>query len=193
MKTAIATIRGMSNYSQSRPYEVPKEPGEGFEDYERRTWRNRMHVDGAGNVFIPPMSFKNAIAEAAKFLSIGIPGKGKATYTKNFEAGLLIINPLVLPIKAEDVESERLFVPATGGRGGGRRVYKWFPLIREWGGEIELTVLDETILQSAVENPEKTVCQVVLERCGQFIGIGRFRPRNNGYYGRFAVEEFTVV
>jgi hypothetical protein len=27
-----------------------------------------------------------------------------------------------------------------------------------------------------------------LEAAGRFIGIGRFRPRNNGRYGRFAVE-----
>ena len=27
---------------------------------------------------------------------------------------------------------------------------------------------------------------------GQFIGMGRFRPRNNGYYGRFNVENFVA-
>ena len=28
-----------------------------------------------------------------------------------------------------------------------------------------------------------------LEEAGKFIGIGRFRPRNNGFYGRFEVKE----
>ena len=28
----------------------------------------------------------------------------------------------------------------------------------------------------------------ILREAGKFIGIGRFRPRNNGYYGRFDVE-----
>ena len=27
-----------------------------------------------------------------------------------------------------------------------------------------------------------------LEQAGTFIGIGRFRPRNNGYYGRFKLD-----
>jgi hypothetical protein len=27
-----------------------------------------------------------------------------------------------------------------------------------------------------------------LKDAGNFIGIGRFRPRNNGYYGRFSVK-----
>ena len=28
----------------------------------------------------------------------------------------------------------------------------------------------------------------VLQAAGQFIGIGRFRPQNKGYYGRFEVK-----
>jgi hypothetical protein len=41
-------------------------------------------------------------------------------------------------------------------------------------------VLDETVTEEVFRN--------VLEQAGAFIGIGRFRPRNNGFYGRFKVE-----
>jgi hypothetical protein len=35
----------------------------------------------------------------------------------------------------------------------------------------------------------KDVFRYHLEQAGTFIGIGRFRPRNNGFYGRFRLAE----
>ena len=46
-------------------------------------------------------------------------------------------------------------------------------------------VLDETITEDVFLNH--------LTQAGQFIGIGRFRPRNNGFYGRFAVDKVEWV
>jgi len=179
MKTVVATLRSTAPYSQSRHYDVEKLNKESARDYEERTWRNRLHVNKEGRVFIPPMAFKNCIAEVAKYLSIQIPGKGKSTFTKHFEAGLMVIDPLVLPLKPDNVEGEWLFVPSDGKRGGGKRVSKCFPVIPAWEGDVTFYVLDETIT--------KDVFIKHLEEAGKFIGIGRFRPRNNGYYGRFEV------
>ncbi|HVM95312.1 MAG TPA: hypothetical protein VMT89_02930 [Candidatus Acidoferrales bacterium] len=177
MKTYIATLESVSPYSQSRHYDVPKLEKESHEDYEKRTWRERCHVDDDGFVFIPPMAFKNALAECAKFLGIQIPGKGKQNYTKHFEAGVLVMDSVVLPLKKADVRGEWLFVPSDGRRGGGKRVNRCFPLIPHWTGSLPIHVLDETIT--------KPVLITHLEEAGKFIGIGRFRPRNNGFYGRF--------
>lgn len=193
MKTVIATVEGVSPYSQSRSFEVEKLQGESEDDKERRIWRNRLHIDSDGEVFIPPMAYKNAVAEAAKFLSIGIPGKGKATYTKHFEAGVLAFEPAKLGIKADDVQCERLFVPSDGRPGGGKRVYRYFPVIPAgWTADFSFCVLDETVLQTSAE-ADSTVFEHVLRRTGQFIGIGRFRPKNRGFYGRFAVKDFTII
>ena len=180
MKTATVTIRGVSPYSQSKHYTTEKLAKENAKDYESRTWRDRLHVTDDGSVFIPPMSFKNCLSEAAKFLGIQIPGKGKSTYTKHFEAGVLVTDAMILPIKKEEVKGEWLFVPSDGVRGSGKRVDKCFPVIHEWGGEVTFYVLDETVTEEVFRN--------VLEQAGAFIGIGRFRPRNNGFYGRFKVE-----
>jgi hypothetical protein len=145
-------------------------------------------------VFIPPMAYKNALAEAAKFLSIRIPGGKSATYTKHFEAGVLAVEPASLNINVADVKSERLFVPSDGRPGGGSRVYKIFPLIQPgWKAEFKFIILDETVLQTSVTDPTKSVFEFVLMRTGQFIGIGRFRPKNRGYYGRFKIEELVIV
>lgn len=185
MKVYSAKLKSASSYSQSKYIQLPKNEKETHRDFEARSWRERMHVNQEGNVFIPPMSFKNCLSEAAKFLSIQIPGKGKATYTKHFEAGILITEPLDLPDRKDDVEGEWLFVPSDGKRGGSSRVEKCFPVIHDWEGEIEILVLDETVT--------KDVLKYHLEQAGKFIGVGRFRPRNNGYYGRFKVESLELV
>ncbi|CAJ2723571.1 Uncharacterised protein [Burkholderia pseudomallei] len=183
MKTAIATIKGVSPYSQSKHYNTEKLPKELAKDYETRTWRDRLHATDDGTVFIPPMSFKNCLSEAAKFLSLQIPGKGKATYTKHFEAGVLVTDALHLNIKKDDVPGEWLFVPADGIRGSGKRVEKCFPVIHQWSGDVTFHILDETITRDVFEH--------VLTQAGAFIGIGRFRPRNNGFYGRFKLESLN--
>lgn len=181
MKTVVATLESISPYSQSRHYETEKLPKESPADYEDRTWRDRLHVNDEGLVFIPPMAFKNCLSEVAKFLSKQIPGKGKSTYTKHFEAGVLVMDPLVLAVKKADVQCETYFVPADGRRGSGKRVTKHFPVIPHWSGAVTFYVLDETITQD--------VFREHLEEAGRFIGIGRFRPRNNGFYGRFSVKQ----
>jgi hypothetical protein len=185
MKTFKATLKSASPYSQSKFINVDKEPKESADDYEKRTWNERLHATPDGFVFIPPMAFKNCLSEAAKYLSIQIPGKGKATYTKHFEAGLMIMDPVVLGIKKSDVPGEWLHVPSDGRRGGTKRVTKKFPIIHEWDGDLIVHVLDETITGEVLRQH--------LEQAGKFIGVGRFRPRNNGYYGRFDLVDFQEV
>lgn len=183
MKLAVATIKGVSPYSQGKYHQTPKlnEGKEQADDYERRTWRERMHYDKDGFVFMPPMAFKLALVSAAKYLSEKIPGKKNQTWTKFFTSGILIVDPITLPIKKDDVESQSLFLPADGVPGSSKKVMKIFSVIREWGGDLTVHVLDETIT--------KDVFVRHLEAAGMFIGVGVFRPSNRGYFGRFKVEK----
>lgn len=181
-RIAIAKIKGVSPYSQSRHHNTPKLNKELPEDYEKRTWQQRIHSNEEGMVIITPMTWKNCLSEAAKFLSVQIPGKGKSTYTKHFESGVLVIEPSVLPVKAADVKGDWVFVPADGIRGSGKRVNKCYPIIMPpWETTAEFLIFDDTIT--------KDVFLMHLKQAGQLIGIGRFRPRNNGYYGRFQVVD----
>lgn len=183
MKVAVASLESIAPYSQSRQYEfdVEKLQGESPLDYEKRTWRNRCHVNPEGFVMIPPTQFSGSIQDAAKYLSMPIQGKNKQTYTKNIKAGLLIADGIVLPIKLEDVQVERL---SLGPRGisGTTGVLKWMPLIHQWKGELTIHVLDEAITPEVLEKH--------LETAGSLVGIGRFRPfPSGGYYGRFKVNK----
>src|SRR5882672_382855 len=193
MKTVVAHLKSISPYSQSKHYVVEKLQGESPDDHYRRTWRNHMHFDKEGMTFIPPGAFKNCLSEAAKFMSISIPGKGKATYTKNFEAGVLALKPMMLGIHRDQVECESLFLPSDGRRGGPKRVDKYYPFFPEWEGPVEFHVVDETVLQTMASDKNKTIFEHVLEGGGQFIGIGRFRPRMNGWYGRYKIKDFAIM
>ena len=180
MKIAKVKFTGVSPYSQGRYHGTEKLNKENHADYEKRTWREKLHVTEDGRVFIPPMAFKNCLSECAKYLSVQIPGKGKATYTKHFEAGVLVTEPVMLGIKKDDVPPQWLHLPSDGRRGGTTRVEKCFPLIKEWSGVAEFYIFDDTVTKEAFETH--------IKQAGQFIGVGRFRPRNNGYYGRFRVD-----
>jgi hypothetical protein len=59
-------------------------------------------------------------------------------------------------------------------------VEKYFPVIQKWEGTAIFSILDETITED--------VFFTHLEQAGKFIGLGSFRPRNNGYFGRFKPE-----
>ena len=179
MKTFGATLKSTSPICFGRYYaqDVPKKDKESAADYEERTWRNRLHVAEDGRIFIPPLAFKNCLDSAAKYLGKQIPGKGKATYTKHFFSGVLVMDPLILPVKKAEVKGEWRYVPSDGLPGSPKRVMKSFPVIPKWEGEVEIQVLDETITKEVLEEH--------LVQAGQFIGVGSFRPQNRGIYGRF--------
>ena len=186
MLVCSAKLVGTAPISFSRAIQSKQNTGESHDAYEDRTWRERLHVGSDGGVFIPPMAIKNAMSEVAKYLQESVPGKGKSTYTKHFEAGLMVIDPIQLGVKADTVEGERLFVPADGKRGGGKRVWRTFPVLRNWSGVTTIYAMDPIL----IDKPNKVL--EYLEHAGKFIGLGRFRPRNNGFYGRFRVEDWKA-
>jgi len=181
MKFATCKIKSISPLSFSKHVDADKLPKELAKDYEKRTWREKIHSDNKGEVFIPGSMFKNCISGAAKYLSMQIPGKGKSTYTKHFEAGIMCYEPAYIGMQKNDIAEEWLFVPSDGKRGGTTRVLKCFPLIHSWEAEVKFVIIDSTITEEVFE-------QHLIE-AGNLIGIGRYRPRNNGYYGRFSVEK----
>ena len=179
MRIAVATLESISRYSQSRFVEEPKLDGETPDKYERRTWLLRCHTTDDGHIFIPPMQFKKALVIAGQMLRMPIPGKGKSEYGKHIKAGVLVTDPLVLPVKVKDMDGEWLYMDANG-KPGGSRVRRCYPYVERWSGQVSYKILDNVISRTAFEQH--------LEASGDFVGIGRFRPANGGFYGRFKVN-----
>ena len=187
MRKVTARLSGISALSQGKYYDTEKRPGELDADYEIRTWRDRLHVNDAGNIVMPAMAFKNCLFAAAKYRGEKIPGikGGQSTWTKHFDSGVLVFEcPEVMlgnePIKKEQADGEWFFVPSKGQRGGAKRVMKCFPFIPAgWEVSVEYVVIDDLITEEVFKRH--------LEAAGQFTGMGRFRPENGGFYGRFEV------
>jgi hypothetical protein len=180
-KIATVTLSAVSPYSQSRAHETPRKEKEAPDAYEQRTWREKAHFNDKGQVFIPPMSFKMALDAAAKYLQLQIPGKGKSTYTKHFASGCLVMDPAFVGVSKDALEYDRIHANADGVRGSGKRVWRFFPRVDNWEVTVDFHVYDDAIT--------KDVFEKVLSEAGRFIGIGRFRPQNGGFYGRFDVEK----
>jgi hypothetical protein len=175
---AECTLQSISPYSSSRYYTTPdKLPKESPDAYEKRTWRERLHYDEHGIVFIPNMAFKWMLTDISKFLGMKITGKGRSTYSKHFEAGILVLEGMPLGVKKDDIPGEDIFVPADGKHGSGSRVMKTFPVVKEWKGTIVVHVLDRVITREVFEEH--------LAEGGRFVGLGRWRPQSGGTYGRF--------
>lgn len=183
MKIATCTLESAAPYQPSRSYEHEIEylPKETKADYEERTWRNKCHTMPDGKVFIPPMSFKMGLDKSAKMLGRQIPGKGKATYTKFFLSGVLVMEPVVLPYTIDDAQKDRIFANADGVRGSGKRVWKNFPRFDSWKADVPFHVLSDEITKDIFEEH--------LIQAGGFVGVGRFRPENGGFYGRYTVKK----
>jgi len=179
--TATVRLSLVAPYCQSRSHEAPKLNKELSDAYEQRTWRERLHTDSSGHVFIPAMALQSCVKEAAKFLSISIPGKGKSTFTKHFESGLSVTNDISTGVHKDDVIPNRVFVPSNGIRGAGTRVHKVYPMLMPpLEFDVEFLIMDDTITAE--------VFTEVLVQAGTLIGIGAFRVRNQGNCGRFEVK-----
>jgi hypothetical protein len=180
--TARLTIRGTAALTQSRYHEVAKHKGELPQDYDRRTYLDRLHVLD-GRVIIPRAGMHQAIVAAAKYSKRQIPGQGKATWTAKFQSGITVQGPLFLtrsgkPITPEDTSFIDVYANADGVRGSGKRVMRRFPQIPVgWECTFDVIVLDPIILED--------VLREFMDITGMFVGIGQYRPGNGGDNGRF--------
>jgi hypothetical protein len=180
MKQAICKLESASPYSASRAHETPKLNKELPDAYEERTWREKAHFDPVNlEVFIPPMSFKQSLDAAAQLLGVQIAGKGKSTYTKRFGSGVLVMDPVYLGLKRDETIKGRYHCNSDGVRGSGKRVWRIFPEVHKWKAEVTFHILDDIITESIFRDH--------LVAAGAFIGVGRFRPQNKGFYGKFKV------
>jgi len=183
VRTALALIKGVSIYSPGKHVSEEHLDKESPDAYEKRTWRERAHYDDKGIAFIPPMCFKKALDTAAARLGDKIKGRRNQTWTKYFLSGVMVVDPLTLGVKREDVKGQWLFVPSDGKKGGSTRVDRCFPVFEKWGGQLPFLVLDDLITEAVFER--------TLEQAGAFVGVGTFRPERGGYFGRFEIPKVT--
>jgi hypothetical protein len=181
VSVARVTLEGITPMYQSKWNTAPKLNGESPADYEVRTWRSKTNTeqrDGIEEVFIPGSAIRQMLYDASKYSKKQIPGQGKATWSKKFEAGVAALSHAYLGIDLQSLTYSVLQVPPSGVRGDGKRVTKYFPVIpKGWRTEVEIHILDPMITEP--------VFSEMIVTGGMFIGFGSFRPQKLGQYGRF--------
>lgn len=187
MQTYIASLASVAPYFQSRKYEmdVPKLPKESGDDYEKRTWSYRTHIDENGQIIIPAAQFKFSIQGGAKYLNERIPGRNRETWTKHFASGIMIPEGIVLPERQENISGLWLLMSVKGNPGPGPRVMRKMPFVAKWAGDLTIHVLDDLITADILKR--------VIEHAGMFVGIGQNRPENRGDRGRYALTELVAI
>lgn len=178
MKRYDAQLQSVTPYTQGRYHDMPKLEREQPEAYDKRTYLHRLHT-AMGQVYIPPMAFKKCLEDTARYLGMQIPGKGKATYTKNFRQGVLLNEPMMLGLTPEDTRLERIYTSLTPQKTNGPRGWRHFPVIDQWQGTLQILVIDELITADVLRKH--------LEVGGMITGIGVWRPQNGGMWGKFRV------
>jgi hypothetical protein len=178
MTVATVTIESLSPYSQSRKHDEPKLEGELADDYNKRVWRHQALVEN-GTVHIAAAAIHQGMVAAAKYSKRQIPGQGKATWTKKFEAGIALFANIDLGITLDDLDYIDIYANADGVRGSGKRVMRRFPIIHQWCATFDVHILDPIITEE--------VFGEMVELTGMFIGVGRYRPEKGGTNGRFKV------
>jgi|SRR5687768_5578497 len=168
-----------------------KEGNELDDEFELRTWRERLNLNKNNEVVMSGYAIKSCVLDAASYLSERIKGQGQKTYSGKFQAGLRadavefpVLDGDGSPIKSEDVERLSKFVPADGKSGGGKRVWRHFPIIHEWQIPCRLIITDEII------DPERVA--KYLQSGGSFKGLGTWRPARKGDYGTFIIDEDSI-
>lgn len=192
---ASATLIGTAPLFQSRFHNEPKKPKELADDYEKRTFMERLHTmkteglsDDDSQVVLTALALKGMMFNIAKYLSIQVPGKGKATYTKHFRSGVQVSkHPFIQYngkiLTKDEVQARAMHVPSDGVAGGGKRVIKYYPCIPSgWSVDVDFHITDETITE--------TVFLQHLKQAGILIGLGAFRVENRGINGIFDVGDF---
>lgn len=185
MKIARCHLVSLAAYSMSKKHNTEKLAKEKPDDYEKRTWPMKMHVNANGEVIIPPIAFKFSLETAAKMLRMRIPGKDRSEYGKHFKAGVIVTDEVVIAPSREAVQGVWFSMNANGKRGSGSRVDRCLPQVPKWSGIVNYYILDDTITEDVFEKH--------LEESGKLVGIGQFRPENGGYCGRFKVEKIDWI
>lgn len=177
-------ITGIAPLQFSRHHGAPKiDDNETPGDYDDRTWRLKAPTNKAGNVIIPADNINTFLQNTAQRMAMKLSGSSK--FGNVFKSGTMVSEPLDLLVRPEALVANRVFVNADGRRGSGKRVWRTFPMLHDWGGYFDVTVF-------RTEITEKILAEHV-NWGGMFIGLGAFRPENGRTFGRFTLDKCKAL
>ena len=141
--------------------------------------RAEFHCYRNGSCYIPSDHIRGALINAGAFVKAKVGNSRKSM--KNIVAAMFFISPDHIEMPDYDEIDKRSAV----NRNVKARIITIRPKWTNWKVEFILSVDNDTITESTIKE--------IFNYAGRYVGIGSFRPTNNGQFGRFELIEFNEV
>lgn len=129
--------------------------------------------------YLPTDQIKGSLIGAGAMVKSKVGNAKKSM--KNIVAGMFFIKEEKLAL-SKNYEIDKRSAVNRNIKG---RVICIRPKWKEWKVEFTLQVDNDTITKETIKE--------ILENAGNYIGIGSFRPTNNGSFGRFKLNKLTAL
>jgi glutaredoxin-related protein len=188
MKKFKCSIEGKTPYMQHRMDDQKLEDWEknrkliierddvAKEDQIRAEFHSYQDKDG---FFIPTEHLKGCLIGGGALVKSKVGNSKKSM--KNIVAGMFFIEETKLRLPKDYIIDKRSAV----NRNVKARVICIRPKWDEWKADFTLLIDNDTITKETVKE--------IIEQAGNFIGIGSFRPTNNGSFGRFSLKSIKEI
>lgn len=132
-----------------------------------------------GQCYIPADHLRGSLIGAGSMVKAKVGGRAKSM--KQVVAAMFMVSPEEIMIPDFDSLDKRSAV----NKNNKARVVVVRPKWTTWEASFALNVMNDTITKETIKS--------VLEYAGDYIGIGSFRPTNNGMFGRYQIDSFENI
>lgn len=189
MKSFKIKIEGLTPYMQHRMdttklEEWEKKRGlimERAEVSQEDAVRAEFHCyrNSEGKCFIPSDQLKGSFINAGSYVKSKVGGRSKSM--KQIVAAMFNVIPEQILIPDYDAIDKRSAV----NRNVKARIVAIRPKWTTWSLEFTLEVGENSITTETIRS--------IIEYAGNYVGIGSFRPTNNGMFGRFELTSIEEI
>lgn len=183
MKQFKIKIKGLTPYMQHRMDDkkleqwekqrgkIMERPEASQEDATRAEYH--CYRNAYGKCFIPADQIRGSLINAGTYMKAKVGGKSRSM--KIIVAATFMPTPEQILLPDYDAVDKRSGV----NRNVKARIITIRPKWTSWEVNFDLLVYEDTITKETVKE--------LLTYAGSYVGIGSFRPTNNGMFGRFEV------
>lgn len=152
--------------------QIIERPDVAHEDAVRAEFH--CYRNGTGKCFIPSEHIRGALISAGGMVKSKVGNSKKSM--KNIVAAMFFVSPEHIDLPDYDAIDKRSAV----NKNIKARVISIRPKWTNWEASFELNIDNDSITTSTIKE--------IVSQAGNYIGIGSFRPTNNGMFGRFMLE-----
>ena len=189
MKSYKIKIKGLTPYLQHRMddksleewekcrKQIIERPEVSQQDAHRAEYH--CYRNDAGRCYIPADQLRGALINAGTFMKSKVGARSKSM--KTIVAACFIVVPEEIELPDYDAIDKRSAV----NKNIKARVMVLRPKWTEWEAELTLNCYESSITKETVKQ--------LFDYAGSYVGIGSFRPTNNGLFGRFEVTDIQDI